>query len=390
MAIKHKTYAGNGNWRRKYYLAVVRLSDGRQISRSFSRLAEARTWEKDASRGVGLGQTKDLRLEKTTIESFAVYWLEHHGRVHKAPSSVKRDIQMLKLHILPRFGSLRLFQVTGAMVAEWISELRKKDLSPKTINNCLGLLKKLFNDAVRWNFLRYHQLGGVKKLVALKGGPRFWTAPQVSAFLAAFSIDEARWLPLFALALYAGLRKGEVRALTWDCVNFDLGFLAVFKSYCSTTKTIRNCTKSRRQRFLPMAHELREILVNERVRTKPVSTDPVVAPFNWWHPEHTLRRIARRAGIPEIRFHDLRHTFASNLVMGGRPIYDVQQLLGHANPMNTEIYAHLAPDYLRAAVDVLRWRSDSKTDGLSAPSVDPPRPGTLDTRGIQQGPSGPR
>lgn len=165
--------------------------------------------------------------------------------------------------------------------------------------------------------------------------------------------------PMFALALYAGLRKGEIAGLNWDCVDLTRKLLVIKRIFCRTEGKIVERTKGKKDRIVPMNNLLYEALVEWRSRCK---SDLVIPGTDWVHSHRMMAKLCANAEVDAIRFHDLRHTCASNLVMAGQSMYVVQKILGHANISTTEKYAHLAPDFLKGVTECLNFEPEAKKD----------------------------
>jgi integrase len=150
-------------------------------------------------------------------------------------------------------------------------------------------------------------------------------------------------------ALHTGMRKGEILGLTWDRVDFSNGFILLDK------------TKNGERREVPINQTLRETLLElfQGTKERPRRID---IPFVFYDPangkaykdvKRSFHSACRRAKITDFRFHDLRHCFASHLVMAGQDITTVKELLGHKTLTMTLRYAHLAPSHKVKAVEVL-------------------------------------
>ena len=162
------------------------------------------------------------------------------------------------------------------------------------------------------------------------------------------------------LALYCGLRAGEILSLSWNDVNFEHGLV-----------TIRN-PKNDRTRHLPMPNRVQEML-REREMDRKIDSNLIFPARNGGRRQsvgHTFDRTVAALGLnngiedrrQRVVFHTLRHTFASWLVMAGTPLYSVQHLLGHQSIALTERYSHLAPDSLQQAMQVLNQKGDKDQD----------------------------
>ncbi len=170
-------------------------------------------------------------------------------------------------------------------------------------------------------------------------------------------LDECRQSPnpqlyvFVVTALNTGMRLGELTALEWKEVDFKRGMIRVDNKEDHHTKNYE-------PRTIPMNDQLIEVLSTHPRR---LDSPYVFARKNgekFRKMRTSFENAVKRSGIPRVRFHDLRHSFASHLVMGGVDIRTVQELLGHKDIRVTMRYAHLAPDHLRNAVRVLDRRAE--------------------------------
>lgn len=153
------------------------------------------------------------------------------------------------------------------------------------------------------------------------------------------------------LALYTDMRRREAAGLQWDSVNDETGMITVKRTYCRVAKAFLEETKSKKIRRIPICKALSYHL---RDWYRITGSSGYVVPF--FHPDHfnrEFKRTAVAARVPKIRFHDLRHTFASHFLMGGGNIYDLQKILGHSTVQVTERYTHLIPEHLQGKTEVL-------------------------------------
>ena len=347
-----------------------------------------------------------------TLRELLAWWLETY--VEKAPSGERTANVVRRNFFESELAPLRLAELTPGKV-EGFLQSRTETLSPSSLNHLRSYLATAFNRARRagrWNGA--NPALAVPRRKVPKRLPDFLRAEEVPLVLAALS---AKHRPLFATAVYTGLRKGELAGLRKCDVDLRAGLLSVCRSYD------RDTTKGGHADAIPIAAELKPYLraaidasASDRVFPGPdgqvMSTN---APL-----EEVLRRALGRAGIvtgyehvcrkkgcghverasdpaqrrcpthghllwPKarvrpIRFHDLRHTTASLLMMAGANPAAVQRILRHSDPrITTEVYGHLAPGYLRDEVDRLRFgvsSSASQTEaGGSSPLVTPLLPG---------------
>ncbi|MBI2602338.1 MAG: site-specific integrase [Deltaproteobacteria bacterium] len=289
-----------------------------------------------------------------TFEDLACYWFLIHGTTHKAASSLKRDQGILRNYILPRFGKMALPGLHINHLEEWFADLKQNGrLCPKSCNDVLGLFKKICNDGERWGFIAVNPANRVKKLRLPEQDFAFWSLEDTRQYLGFWgaSTEKPRIFYSALVALYTGMRRGELSGLMWDCVDEVAGLITVKRSYCRIEKKVKEETKSKKIRRIPICAILAQRLTEIKSFT---GSSGYVLPF--FHPDlyhKEFKDSARRAKVKIIRFHDLRHTFASHFLMGGGNIYDLQRILGHSTVQVTERYTHLVPDHLHGKTEVL-------------------------------------
>ena len=293
-------------------------------------------------------------LRPANFGEYAIFWIVAYAESRKAPSSLHRDKGILKNYLVPAFGKLKLEQISALYVDVWFSALQTSGgISVKSCNDVLGLLKKMLNDAERWGMIDRNPILAIRKFRLPEMDFHFWNVSEVRQFLGFWNqkVDPPRIYSVVIIALYTGLRRGEILGLKWDAVSFESRFITVKRSYCRTLNALVDTTKSRRIRRVPINAMLMAHL--EKMKILTFRSGYVCPPI---HPDcvhKEFKKISRFAGVPIIRFHDLRHTFASNFLMGGGNIYDLQKILGHSTVQVTERYTHLIPEHLQGKTEVL-------------------------------------
>jgi integrase len=215
---------------------------------------------------------------------------------------------------------------------------RRAVVSPATVNRELALLKHMCTKAVEWGYLKVNPLGSVKFLKEPPGRLRYLTREETDALIAACPLHLR---PIVVVALHTGMRKGEVLGLTWQ--NIDFG---------ASTITVHH-TKNNEPKVIPMNQTLREELqrLPRHLHSAYVFCNVQGQPYD--EVKRSFKTACRKAGIEDFRFHDLRHTFASYLVMNNVNLKAVQHLLGHKDIRMTLRYSHLSREHLQAAVGTL-------------------------------------
>ena len=250
-----------------------------------------------------------------------------------------------------RFGDCPLRRMDTRTLEQYQSERIKRGNKPATINRHITILKHMFTKAVDWNMVEEDSLKRVRKAKLLEECNtrlRYLSKEDCQTLI---SVCDIHLKPIVIMALNTGMRKGEILSLKWDNVDLRHGFLLLDR------------TKNGERREIPINETLKAILTGlvRRLDIQYVFHHPATGnPFG--NVQRSFNSALRRAKILDFRFHDLRHTFASQMVMAGIDLTTVRELLGHKTLTMTLRYAHLAPSHKVKAVDILdRTINDSST-----------------------------
>lgn len=267
--------------------------------------------------------------------------------------------------MLPTFGRTKLHELDAFRAEQWQLDLARA-LDPKTVNTHVGVFQKLLNDAVHWRKVAFNPLRSVRPLTEPEQDSQFLTADEVGQLLGYVKQADAIAFSVFATAALTGMRLAEIQGLKWDCVSLATGKITVKRIWDSKAGVLKETTKTKTIRVIPISNDLRSVLVPLCQGKGP---SDFVFPagdagngFSFHHGARTLRYFCRKAGVREVRFHDLRHSFASNFVMAGGSIYDLQRMLGHSSVTMTERYSHLSPDHLNGATEILKYGLGNKAN----------------------------
>lgn len=287
---------------------------------------------------------------------FAERWFAEHQAFAKAPSTAKMEEAVIRRHLMPALENLLLRDLRKSTLydlrGKWCLTPKVrggKPLSVKTVNNLTALAKAMLSTAVDWDLLEKNPWLGVEALRVPERTFAYWTADERDRFLVA-ARHEPAFRDLVLVAAHTGLRKGELKALRREALNFDLGTIRVEATHSELLRKRLERTKSGKVDHVPMSALVSETLA--KVRDLPAESivfdQALFGDFNG-----RLERRCRQYGVRVLRPHDLRHTFASCLVMAGVDLYTVQKLMRHGSLAMTERYAHLAPNHLRSAVEAI-------------------------------------
>jgi integrase len=280
------------------------------------------------------------RKEVPTFERFVDdrWWPIYPAAAGNRPMTVVEKESHLRCHIRPFFARHRLDEIKKEPLERFLATLTKdKGLSAKRAKNVLATLRRILVSAVEWEVLpTMPRFPGVK---VAEGRFDFFTREETDQLLRAARTPEEHAILLFAF--HTGARAGEQLAFEWQ--DLDLyNQLLVFRR--SSTKGIVGPTKSGRERKVPLTQSLNVALRCIRHLKGPlVFCNGDGSPLTLWQLHERLWGACRRAGLRRIRWHDCRHSFASQLVIAGTPLRQVQEWLGHSTITMTMRYAHLAP-----------------------------------------------
>jgi integrase len=340
--IKYELQSGNG-FIFDCLLPIVKFThrkDGRWVT----------TLTIDGKRTYLYGKTKQELQEKLrkmkrrtqTVEQFLASWLDTIASGCK-PKTYESYEYITRYHLIPNIGKVRMDRLSPHDVQQLIALLQDRNLSPRTIHYAASVLSRALNWAVKWGDADQN----VVQMVRL---PRYdsrmvepLTFEQAKQLLD--TIQGHRLEALYRLAVSLGLRRGEIIALTWDDVDLH-----------KRTLTIKQSKTQAGRRTLPLPPVLLDALKQHHARQAQEREHPDWQEHNLVFPSERgtplsprnlvrhFKALLQRSGLPDIRFHDLRHTTATFLIAQGVNIHVVKQVLGHSRiSVTSDFYGHLIP-----------------------------------------------
>jgi len=256
---------------------------------------------------------------------------------------------------------VRLDQLTPAILQAAYARLLGRGLSPKSVLNAHRLLHRALADAVRWGLLARNPCDLVDPPRVPRPVVRALDADGVARLLAACAGDDLG--PLITVAVLTGLRLGELLGLQWDDVDLEAGAVYVrpifYRMRGQWVESEPRSAAGKRKVVLPapvlvMLREYRKAQLEQRLKAGPdwhqefgdlVFSTASGRPIHPANIHRELKAVLSRAGLPPIRFHDLRHTHASLLLKDGVNPRVVQERLGHSTvSLTLQVYSHVLPD----------------------------------------------
>lgn len=315
------------------------------------KLAEKRQFDSTGVMPVMRPMLQDMRFR-----DFAKWWITHRVGPRSTVRTVERYQMNIRVHLDSFVGDLFLSQITREHADQLVAKLRESNHNPVGTNLVLGVLKQIMKEAFKQEKIVKYPFPDYAKVKEPKRADHFMSAEEIHKFLEVNKTDPHYWL--YVIAMNTGMRRGELAGLLWDAIDFEKGFIQIKR--LRDRNGLADRTKTRNsQRRIPISDAVREGLLYLKERNlhpEYVFCTTYGKPFDEGHAYWYFQRAQEKAGLTNhYRFHDLRHTFASHFVMNGGSLYDLQKLLGHARFEETQRYAHLSPEHLAKAVNIVSF-----------------------------------
>ncbi|MDF2550596.1 MAG: integrase family protein [Chlamydiales bacterium] len=334
----------------KSYHAEVRLRGHPPKRSSFRTKTQAKKWIQDTESAIRDGRFKSQSLSRKhtvsdLIDRFTEYCLPKDGKYYiKKVQLLQRWREELGSLYLSDLSPAHIAQVRDMMLNETTS---KKSLrSPSTVNRYIAAFSKALSVAVKeWEWIDENPMFKISKPKEARGRDRYLSLEEKNRLLQACQSSSNRYLyPIVNLALLTGMRYGEIVNLRWGDIHFEMRSITLHE------------TKNGEKRVIPLTEDMIKILKEapsyEGKGGELIFDSLKVA--NTKSPisiRKSFARALRVAGIENFRFHDLRHTAASYMAMGGATQGELMAILGHRSPTMTRRYAHYSQDHLLTVLE---------------------------------------
>lgn len=327
------------------------------------------------------GINKPKNLQEFIESEYTPWVLSHHKRGNKTLATLNRCFNKL--------FSKPLTEITPSILEQWRIKRLNEGISNATLNRDIGVLKSLMTKAAEWGHIKESPLKNLK-LFKIDRAPKVrylsfeeetrlrqallerdnqlkqdrksgnqWREERGYSLFPEFGEHEFcdYLMPMILLSINTGLRQGELFNLNWNMV--DLSEESIIIS--------GDITKNNNSRYIPLNDEAINIM--KQLYKKSDLKEGLVFPSKNHQPFNNVKRswssILKKAQITQFRWHDLRHHFASKLVMAGIDLNTVRELLGHSDIKMTLRYAHLAPEHKIKAVKKIAWEHINEELGVT-------------------------
>jgi integrase len=311
-----------------------------------------------------------IQPKQITLKEFMIDWLENVAKQNVKPSTFAGYKGVVCKRIIPKFGHMKLEQIKPVMITKYYRSLINEGLSEEYVEYIHSILKKAFDTAVKWEYVKSNIIHKVDKPKRKRKQVNTWSIEECNRFLEYAKKDsKPHFYILYLLAIYTGMRRGEILGLKWTDVNFEQKKISVSRTlyYTKENGIFEQSTKNEGSvRVISISdfviNELKKHRIWQMERKLqfgiPYSEDGYITanskgePLNPNYVYNHFAKMIEKAGVRKIRFHDLRHTHATIMLQLGEHPKVVSERLGHSSiEMTMNTYSHVTPDMQQESSD---------------------------------------
>lgn len=319
-----------------------------------------------------LKQATQITETNLTVSQWSAEWLAKYKQNVK-PSTLDDYETTLRLHVIPVIGRIKLIDLTGRHLQDMLLKIQRKGLSAKSVRNIYGVVHSMLDKAVKVELISKNVSLSCEPPRATKPEMHIISDTEVPHFLDAAQNDP--FSDMLFVDLFTGLREAELIGLTWDCIDFTAGSITVRRQF-----TLIDAGPDKgKYKFMPLKNGKTRVItppssVMDRLLLikKKQNAWKLKAGSSWSNPNNFvftredgrfihhnalyrhLKKIVSSIGRPEVRLHDLRHTYATLSIQNGVDIKTLSQSMGHATVAFTlDVYGHVSDTMRRDAANKL-------------------------------------
>lgn len=295
---------------------------------------------------------------KMTLKDWLNIWVDEYTG-HLKPRTINVYKSHIEQHFIPALGAVRLQQLKPPQIQSFYNSLQKKEkpLSPKSIKNIHGVLHKAMQQAVEIGYIRQNPTQTCKLPRVEKAPVHALDEDQITTLLQ--YIKGHRFETLYTVDTFTGMRQSEILGLTWDCVDFEKGTIRLYRQWqiINGVRGFHSLKNGKSRTITPAPYVIQLLQQQKRTQTEwQLQAGPA------WHNEEgfvftdrhgyplkhdivyrSFKRITQQLEFPNIRFHDMRHTYASACIHAGDDIKALQENMGHHTAAFTlDAYGHIS------------------------------------------------
>lgn len=330
--------------------------DGKQIQRTVTGKSQAEVAKAIREIEASLDSNTYVAPDKITVNEWLTEWKETY-LVNVKPSTKAVYMYDVEKYIVPRLGHQRLQGLTKPIVQRFVNDLKAAGLSAKSVKDIHGVLHRALEDAIDAGIILQNPSNKIKLPKVVKRDPYIPEMEEIARFLAA--ITGRKHERVYRVQLYVGTRISKALGFTWDQVDFKRGTIAVNKQLTRERKQggqyFMDTTKDYETRVITLPDSILAVLREQRIYEdeKRILAGDKWQDLNLIFSNDTggylsyrtvydcFKRRLKKAGISDIRLHDLRHAYCTLALDNGDDIKTIQNNLGHSTPeLTLRIYAH--------------------------------------------------
>ena len=360
------------------YRAQISL-DGHRLSHTGKSHKECLDWNRKMRAQIDEGLTYEGA--KTTLKNFLEEWLLIKSNTVR-PSTERQYRQITRDYIVPQLGKKELLKLRADQIQRLYNKHIADGASPRTVQLVHAVLRGSLNHAVNLGLLTRNPTNAVIPPKPSPKEKRVLDENQIQTLLIAANEVQPEFLPLYQLAITTGMRLGELQGISWDDLDWDKGTLTINRQLKRISGEGLVLTPPKTQagrRTIKLGtstwtilKEHRKAQLQRRLCSNPdgvdiglVFTQDSGAPYGPRQVQKAFKAILAAAGLPKMRFHDLRHTAATHMLANGIDLLTVSRRLGHSRASTTlDTYAHMVPGTQEKAAAVM----DEITTAVSWPA----------------------
>lgn len=359
----------DGRWEGRY-TAGRNPATGKAIYKNVLGKTQAEVKEK-LKKAIGEAKGLDVaKAESYTVGQWMDVWYEYYAKIKVRPSSHKTYEGYIKNHIKPSIGNIpltklttldlqRLYQklLTEGRVDRLEAKNQPKGLSSKTVRNINQVISSAMQLAIQQHLIAQNPTDGCALPKTEHREMQTLSADQLAAFL--LEAKHSGVFEMYYIELATGLRRGELLGLKWEDIDFSNQTLRVRRQVGRINGEVREAPLKTKNAYRTISLGTDAVGVLKQQREKQPSSSyvfpgPTGGPIAPDSVLHMLHRVLDRAGLPEIRFHDLRHTFATLALQNGVDVKTVSGMLGHFSAGFTlDTYAHVTTAAQKKAAETM-------------------------------------